>query len=126
MPKPRKLNADSVRIALPTRSVAATMIGLAAFGKMCRQMMRPFCAPDMRAASTNSFAFNDKNCPRTKRAAPIHDSAPMMTMIGIGPPLISGKFSVRSNCAQSNRIKRFGIESMKSLKRISPLSIHPP
>src|SRR5512137_883812 len=89
-PNPKKLSVDSVRIADPTRSVAETMMGLAAFGKMCRHMIRKLRVPLIRAASTNSFALSDKNCPRTNRAVLVHAKMPTMKMIGTGPPLRVG------------------------------------
>jgi len=40
-----------------------------------------------RAASTNSFSFNDKNNPRTIRATGIHENAAINVTIALTDPL---------------------------------------
>src|SRR5581483_5560618 len=56
MPRPRKLNVVSARIAAPASSVAATISGAREFGKRWRSITRQREAPRQRAASTNSFS----------------------------------------------------------------------
>jgi hypothetical protein len=66
-PRPRKLNADSVRIAWATPNVAATTIEGTAWGRTCRARMRGCVAPSARAAPTNSRAVVPKISLRTAR-----------------------------------------------------------
>src|SRR5699024_10117369 len=56
MPRPRKLRADSERIALGTPKVKATSAGEMALGRMYLVIMTPFLVPMARAASTYSFS----------------------------------------------------------------------
>jgi hypothetical protein len=44
------------------------MIGATRFGRMSRNMIRPFEAPREREASTNSFSRKDRTWPRMMRA----------------------------------------------------------
>ena len=67
-PKPRNDSAASVRIAVAIISVALTMIGPMAFGRMCRKMIRRSPEPAAFAASTYSFSRSDRKMPRTIRA----------------------------------------------------------
>src|SRR3712207_1341852 len=80
-PSPRKESADSVMIAAPTARVAATMIGLITFGRMCLKIKEERVAPIERAASTNSFSLLDRKLARTRRAVGIQVSALMTITI---------------------------------------------
>ena len=62
MPTPRKLRLDSVKMAEPTPSVAATMTTGITPGNMWRTMVRRALAPRALAATTSA---------RTWRAVPI-------------------------------------------------------
>ncbi len=58
-------------IAAATSIVPATITGPSEFGRMWRTTWRHVEAPSARAASTNSFSRNDRNCARTSRATGI-------------------------------------------------------
>jgi hypothetical protein len=70
MPTPMKLRKASVKIAVGIPKVRATMIGVSAFGSMCRMISRMSFAPIERAAMTKSFSRRERNCARTRRARP--------------------------------------------------------
>ena len=57
MPKPRKLNAASTKIAKATAIVICTRIGPIQLGNIVKKMMRLSLAPVETAASTQSFYF---------------------------------------------------------------------
>ena len=52
-PRPRKLSAASLRIAVPRYVVTSTISGAPMFGNRCRSMTRKPEAPSARADSTN-------------------------------------------------------------------------
>ena len=80
-PRPRKLSPASSRIAFAMPNVAATITGARAFGSMWRKMMRPFDAPTVRLASTNSRSRSDRNSARTIRAIGGQPSKPITIMM---------------------------------------------
>ena len=73
-------------IACAMPSVAATTIGLSAFGKMCSRMMRSGRAPMLRAATTYSHCLMASTCPRTMRAVCIQLVMPMTATISTKMP----------------------------------------
>ena len=125
-PNPRKLNPDSVMMELATRRVAATMIGLAALGSICRTMIRPWPAPRAFAASTNTCSFNERNDARTSRATVIQDSKAIASTMASTPPRRNGTGKLRSSRIRMISKKSAGIDSIKSVNRISRLSVAPP
>ena len=118
-PKPRNDSNDSVRMACVTKSVTVTMIGPRQFGSMWRKMMRAVDAPLARAASTNSFSFNERNKPRTMRATPIQKNADRMnTTIPTVPPPRAFDITMRTTSS--------GMARNRSVMRIKRLSSRPP
>jgi hypothetical protein len=81
MPRPRKLNVVSARMAAPASSVAETMSGASELGKRWRSMTRQREAPRHCAASTNSCSRNDSTALRARRAALVHSKATRMMMM---------------------------------------------
>src|SRR5205085_8058856 len=51
-PNPKKLRADSIRMADATPKVAATNTGATVFGRICRKIVRKSVAPSALAATT--------------------------------------------------------------------------
>src|SRR5258706_425489 len=82
IPKPRKDNAVSTRMAPATTSVPLTMIGPRLLGRMRRKMIRVLDAPTARAASTNSRSRKDRATPRTSRARGTQAKAGMISTLG--------------------------------------------
>src|SRR4051812_42436178 len=56
-PSPRKLRADSSKIAEATPNVAATITGASVFGRTWRKIIRASVAPSARAATTYSIVL---------------------------------------------------------------------
>src|SRR5688572_10522834 len=67
-PKPRKLNAVSVRITCPSARLASTITGDITFGSTWRRISRACEPPIARAASTYSVRTTDIVGARTIRA----------------------------------------------------------
>jgi hypothetical protein len=118
-PKPRKLRADSSRIADDIASVAATMMTPMVLGRMCRKMIRPLDAPTERAASTNSFSRSDRNSPRTMRARPVQVTKPMKSPSPHTPPTPPEIWATTAATASS------GIVMITSVSRMSTDSVTP-
>ncbi len=78
---PRKLSADSVRMAPAIPRVAATRIEAMAFGRMWMKMILKSLAPIALAAWTKSRSFRLMKSARTSRVMPIQPVMPMITMI---------------------------------------------
>ena len=76
-PRPKKDRAASNKIAEPMASVAETMSGGKALGKITRQMMRAWPAPMARSARTNSRFRYFMNSARVRRAVPVQLTTPM-------------------------------------------------
>src|SRR5579859_3070551 len=85
-PKPKKLKIDSEMMLKPTYSVAITVMGPIALGKICRKIKRRSLAPKVRAASKNSRSFNARNSPRTIRAAFAQEKTAMRITIDLTEP----------------------------------------
>ena len=66
-PNPRKLNADSIRIASAMPNVAVTIKIGASAGNTCRIRMRKSDTPTLRAASTYSRSRSESTSARTSR-----------------------------------------------------------
>ena len=119
MPRPRKDRVDSAMIAAATPSVAATMIGASAFGRMCLRMIRMSLAPMARAASTNSRARSCRKDARTRRAVVIHERRPSTITI---TPIVMPLKKTPSRMSTKSR----GNANIMSAKRMRTLSIHRP
>ena len=125
-PRPRKLSALSVMIAVAMPRVAETIIGDITFGRICRRIILPGRVPIERAAKTNSCSFNAKTSPRTIRAVGIHEVIPMAVTIRIKIP-VSGpnelergwrnSITITSNNGNKGRARN------KSVRRINSPSI---
>src|SRR5690606_13894581 len=74
-PSPRKLSADSSKMALATISDPDTITGERLLGRICVSMMRAFDWPLSIAASTNSRCFMLMNSARTRRASGGHETS---------------------------------------------------
>ena len=59
MPSPKKLREDSVKIALATPKLAATMTGPRMLGRMCCTAIKTLPAPRFLDATTKSLSFKD-------------------------------------------------------------------
>ena len=105
----------------PTSSDAATTIGLSAFGRMCRKMIRRSRTPTARAASTNSRSRIDRNRLRTSRLTPIQLKSAKIPTISSGEPLPPPR-----KFATTRITNRIGRLSMTSTTRIRRLSVKPP
>ena len=115
---PRKLKADSVRIAPPIPSVATTYTGDKALGKTCRKIILLFGNPMAFAARTYSLFLMLNISALTRRAIPIQFVRPMTIMI----------FQMLgSRTAMTARIrKKVGKHIIRSTKRIMSSSTMPP
>ena len=93
-------------------------------------MMRKSDAPAARAASTNSFCFNDSTSPRTMRATGIQKKAAMTKMTArmllSGPMMVFAQSCVAGNWVTMMAEIRNGIARNKSVMRIRALSSHFP
>ena len=69
-PNPRKLRADSARIATPSPKVTTTMIGAAILGRMWRAMICQSWHPMARATSMYWFSRMARTALRMIRALP--------------------------------------------------------
>ena len=58
-------------MALGTARVTLMMMTDRVLGSRCLRMMRPALAPMASAATTNSWFFKERHCPRTSRAMPV-------------------------------------------------------
>src|SRR6185295_17576375 len=85
-PKPRNDRNASVNMICGIVNVAYTITGPSVFGTKCRKIMRAFETPVARAASTNSWFFNDNTCQRTMRAIVSHDTDPIEIKSSINFP----------------------------------------
>ena len=117
MPRPRKLSAASVRIALATPSVAATMIAGSAVGQDVAQDDRRVARADRRAPSTNSAPSSAG--PRRGRAARRHPA---------GQPDHDHDASHRPAKTRQDgqHEEEGGRESIASVTRIRTASTQPP
>ena len=77
MPKPKKLRADSAKMALGMPKVKATRAGEMALGKMYFSMMTEFLVPTARALSTYSFSRTEMTLAYSSRAKPGQPMTPM-------------------------------------------------
>src|SRR5207244_3724187 len=76
-PRPRESRPAANKIATPTVSVADTINGGSALGRITAQRMRWLPAPMARSAVTNSSRFILRNSPRVKRATPVQLTTPI-------------------------------------------------
>ena len=67
-PSPRNVSPASARIAAATNTLAWTITGGRAFGKMCLNMSLPFDEPIARPAVTKSSSLSISTIPRMTRA----------------------------------------------------------
>ncbi len=120
-PSPRKLNADSVIIALAIPRVAETIIGLNTLGKICLEIIRREGAPILWAATTNSCSLSVSTSPRTIRAVCIQLVIPITNTISIKIP-VSGPKAARkvslNNIIITSKSGSSGRAKNKSVKRI--------
>ena len=117
-PSPRNDSPASNSTAVPTASVADTISGASALGRITRQMMRASPAPMTRSASTYSRRLSRRNSPRASRAVPVQLTTPMAMAIVAS----DGENSVTSTMANSS----VGSTWKNSVTRISASSIQPP
>src|SRR5690349_20112225 len=98
MPMPRKLRADSLRIAKAAAIVAEIVIDDVACGRQCLRRTRRCDAPMDRAASTNSSERAARISLRTTRAVGIHEVQPITsTMVAMVGGTLVRKISHRKN-----------------------------
>ena len=75
-PYPRKLKADSSRIAPAMLKEAATIIWADIFGIMCLMMMVVWPTPRVLAAATKSLSFRVSVWALTILATPVQETGP--------------------------------------------------
>ena len=115
---PRKLRADSVRIAPATPSVAVTRTDAIAFGRIWRKMIRKSEAPITRAAWMKSRSLSEMKSARTSRVTPIQPVRPITIMMF--------QMEGSSNAITAKMRKKAGKQSMMSTNRMITASTHRP
>ncbi len=109
-PIPRNDKEDSIKIAEATPKAMAINAGAIPFGKACLKIIRNSLNPIDFAACTYSKLEMRKNSARVRRAIPVHEVNPMITMIFIMD------FSFAMAAIEIMRINR-GIEIKISIMR---------
>src|SRR5215472_18503889 len=117
-PRPRKLSAASVVIAVPMPSVASTSSGAAALGRMCPSTIRGPVSPITRAASTNSSCLSASALARTTRAKTVHCTRPTAR---ITLPMPTSMIDTSASASSSG-----GNACTISTPRMMSRSLHPP
>ena len=84
-------------------------------------MMRPGLAPMATAAATNSFSLRERISPRTRRASEVQETRPSTTASGMIPSSRPEAIWPRTAASTSS-----GITMIRSVRRISTESTHPP
>ena len=118
MPSPKKLREDSVKIALATPKLAATMTGPRMLGRMCCTAIKTLPAPRFLDATTKSLSFKDIVSARVIRATDAHENRLSTKIRVVMPGLRMVLRTIISNILGSAR--------KISVKRISSISSLPP
>src|SRR5207302_6672407 len=117
-PNPKKLNADSIRMADATPKVPATNMGATVFGRMCRKIVRESVAPSAFAAITYSRDLVLRNSPRVSLATVGQLVIPMTTIM---LRILGGRKATTVMMR-----KNVGIVSIISMRREAMMSTSPP
>ena len=80
-PSPRYDSVASAMIAAATANDASTSTGVTPFGSMWRNSTLRSGSPAACAPCTKSCRRSLRNSARVKRAAPVHDTQPMIAII---------------------------------------------
>ncbi|MNC20783.1 hypothetical protein D3C75_687460 [compost metagenome] len=117
-PSPRKFKLEEIRIANPIPSVALTISGASALGRIWRNKITEFFKPIARPASTNSFSRRSMVCPymsRTYSGMPTTLTA-IMALVKPGP--IEAAMAIAST--KAGKAKNMSMTRMIMLPRAPP------